>query len=240
MYCSYHPLNVSHAQCGSCGRSLCTVCDHRIKGYPYCQDCIVMGVEGLSRRNHHAGGSRKSARLAALCAVLPGMGAVYNRQNLKAIVHFVSIVGLFQLTDVHFFDAFFALAGVVFYFYSILDAYRTARRIAEGESAAGDEEQFKQALIKRAPVIGVVLIVSGLLLFIRIVQPFFFSVSLGKLLPVGLVILGGFLLTRYFKRSGGENYRSEQASRPLYSLVRGSFGERNQSGMGQVSHKDLR
>jgi hypothetical protein len=168
------------------------------------------------------------------------MGAVYNRQNLKAVVHFVSIVGLFQLTDIRFFDGFFALAGVVFYFYSILDAYRTARRIAEGESAAADEERFKRRLIKRAPVLGVVLIVSGLLLFIRIVQPFFFNVSLGKLLPVGLVILGGFLLTRYFKRAGGDNYRSEQAPRPLYSLVRGSFGEKDQTRMGRVSHKDLR
>jgi hypothetical protein len=199
-----------------------------------------MGVESLSRRNYQAGSSRKTARLAALCAVLPGMGAVYNRQNLKAIVHFVSIVGLFQLTDIHFFEAFFALAGVVFYFYSILDAYRTARRIAEGESAAADEERFKHTLIKRAPVIGLVLIVSGLLLFIQIVQPFFFSVSLGKLLPVALVILGGFLLTRYFKRSGGDNYRSEQAPRAPYSLVQGSFGDRDQTGIGRVSHKDLR
>ena len=239
MYCSYHPSNLSHAQCGSCGRNLCAVCDHRIKGYAYCQDCIVIGVESLSRQSHQARGSRKTARLAALCALLPGMGAVYNRQNLKAIVHFVSIVGLFQFTEIRFLEGFFALGGIVFYFYSILDAYRTARSIAEGESAAADEEQFKRMLVRRAPAIGLALIVSGLLLFIQIVQPFFFNLSMGKLIPVALVILGGYLLTRYFKRSS-DGYRSEQAPRTPYSLVQGVFGERDQSGMGRVSHKDLR
>lgn len=240
MYCSYHPSNVSHAHCGSCGRSLCAVCDHRIKGFAYCQDCIVLGVETLSQRNYRPGSSRKTARLAALCALFPGMGAVYNRQNIKAIAHFVAIVGLFQFTEINVLEGFFALAGLSFYFYSILDAYRTARFVAEGGSAAANEEEFKQALGRRAPVIGGVLIVSGLLFFIQIVQPFFFNVSLGRLIPVALVILGGYLLTRYFKRARGEGYGSGQAQRPPYSLVQGSFGDRNQSGFGQVSHKDLR
>jgi hypothetical protein len=168
------------------------------------------------------------------------MGAVYNRQNLKAIAHFVSIVGLFQLTEIRFLEGFFALAGIAFYFYSILDAYRTARAVAEGASAAADEEQFKRMLVRRAPAIGLVLIVSGLLLFIQIVQPFFFNLSMGKLIPVALVILGGYLLTRYFKRSSGDDYRSEQAPRTPYSLIQGAFGQRDHSGMGQVSHKDLR
>jgi hypothetical protein len=240
MYCSYHPSNVSHAHCGSCGRSLCAVCDHRIKGFAYCQDCIVLGVETLSRRNRRPGSSRKTARLAALCALIPGMGAVYNRQNIKAVAHFIAIVGLFQLTEINFLEGFFALAGVGFYFYSILDAYRTARLIAEGGSAAANEESFKQMLIKRAPVIGLVLIVSGLLFFIQIVQPFFFNVSFGRLIPVALVILGGYLLTRHFRRSRGESYGSGQPQRAPYSLVQGSFGDRNQSGLGQMSHKDLR
>ena len=87
-----------------------------------------MGIENLSRqyRTNH---SKGKARLAALCAVLPGMGAVYNRQNVKAIVHFFAIIGLFQLSDLNIFEALFGMAGVAFYVYSIIDAYRTAKLI---------------------------------------------------------------------------------------------------------------
>src|SRR5262249_43070172 len=187
--------NVARVQCSGCRRPLCRACDHRIKGYPYCQDCIVLGVEGLSRENYsYKSGGR--ARLAALFALLPGMGAVYNHQNIKGVVHFVTIVGLFQLTALHVAAGFFSLAGSAFYVYSIIDAYRTARRIALGESPAADEERFKRSLIKRAPLIGVVLITAGLLLVIQITRPFSF-ITFARLFPVLLIILGGYLLTRY-------------------------------------------
>src|SRR5713226_3931829 len=147
MYCSYHTASASIVQCSSCARPLCRACDHRIKGYPYCQDCIVLGVEGLSR-SYRDPRPRGRARWAALFALLPGMGAVYNHQNIKGVVDFAAIVGLFQLTAIHIASGFFALAGLAFYLYSIVDAYRTAQLIAGGESGAIDEERFKRSLIK--------------------------------------------------------------------------------------------
>ena len=107
MYCSYHTGSAARIQCSSCARPLCRACDHRIKGYPYCQDCIVLGVEGLSR-GYREPRPRGKARLAALFAVLPGMGAVYNHQNIKGVVHFATIVGLFQLTAIRIGSGFFA------------------------------------------------------------------------------------------------------------------------------------
>lgn len=225
MYCSYHTTSAARVQCSSCFRSLCSACDHRIKGHPYCQDCIVLGVEGLSR-NQYASAPRGSARFAALLALLPGMGAVYNRQNIKGIVHFVTIVGLFRLTGIRFASAIFALGGLSFYIYSIVDAYRTARLIALGEDPAVDEARFKRSLIKRAPVIGVVLITAGLLLVIQIARPFAL-VTFARLLPVAFIILGGYLLTRYFKRPREESY-DEGPTSPPYSLVPGDFSNRSE------------
>jgi hypothetical protein len=193
----------------------------------------VLGVEGLSR-NYSNARPRGRARLAALFAVLPGMGAVYNRQNIKAVVHFVSIIGLFELASLKVAAGVFALAGLVFYFYSIIDAYRTAMLIARGESPAVDEERFKRSLIKRAPLIGVVLIVAGLLLVIQIVRPFAFA-TVARLFPVALIILGGYLLTRYFKRSREESYE-QHPSVPPYSLVPGRFGERSSERSGRMSN----
>ena len=193
----------------------------------------MLGVEGLSRSYDNAR-PRGRARLAALFAVLPGMGAVYNRQNIKAVVHFVSIIGLFELASLRVAAGVFALAGLAFYLYSIIDAYRTAMLIARGESPAVDEERFKRSLIKRAPLIGIVLIAAGLLLVVQILRPFAF-VTVARLFPVALIILGGYLLTRYFKRSREESYE-QHPSVPPYSLVPGKFSERSSERSGRMSN----
>jgi len=231
MNCAYHPSNVSRVQCASCARPLCVACDHRIKGYPYCQDCIVLGIENLSRHYSNQSKSKSKGRLAALCALLPGMGAVYNRQNIKAVVHFITIVGLFTLSDMHVLEGFFFLGGMVAYFYSIMDAYRTGRLIAEGESPAADEERFKRSLTRRAPTIGIILIVAGLLFVAQSI--FGFSLSFARLLPVGLIILGGYLLTRYFNRSNSDYYAPDYSRQPSAPLLTGRFGDK---GAGEPRH----
>ena len=235
MYCSYHTSTIARVQCSSCRRSLCSACDHRIKGYAYCQDCIVHGIETLSRSSN-AAAPKGRARFAALLALLPGMGAVYNRQNIKGIVHFVTIVGLFQLAGIRFAAGIFALAGLGFYIYSIVDAYRTAQLIAKGEDPAVDEARFKRSLVKRAPLIGLVLIVSGVLLVIQLARPFAF-ITFARLLPVVFILVGGWLLTRYFKRPQEQSY--EQPA-PPYSLVPGRFGERSSQRAEGMPHSTSR
>lgn len=197
-----------------------------------------MGIESLSRHRYQPGISRTKARLAALCALIPGMGAVYNRQNLKAVVHFASIVGLFQLTKLHILPGLFSLAGMVVYIYSMMDAYRTAERIAQGESAEADEARFKRQLAKRAPVLGVGLIILGALMVFRILQPFVF-INPARLLPVALIILGGYLLTKYFKRSRGD-VPTNDYNRPPYPLITGSFGDPSQTNVRQMARSGER
>jgi hypothetical protein len=228
IYCSYHTQSAARVQCTSCNRGLCPACDHRIKGYAYCQDCIVMGIESLSRHRHQSGRSKTRARLAALCALLPGMGAVYNRQNIKAVVHFVSIIGLFNLTKLHIMPGLFSLAGVAVYFYTMMDAYRTAARISQGETAEADEARFKRRLAKHAPTLGIGLIGLGALMVIQILRPFAF-VNPARLLPVALIILGGYMLTRYFKRSSGD--ATNDYNRPPYPMIPGSFGDPSQTNV---------
>ena len=54
MNCAYHIHNPAVVNCNGCGKPLCPACDHRIKGFPYCQDCIVMGVDLLNVRGLEA------------------------------------------------------------------------------------------------------------------------------------------------------------------------------------------
>jgi hypothetical protein len=197
-----------------------------------------MGIESLSRHRYQSGISKTKARLAALCALIPGMGAVYNRQNFKAVVHFVSIVGLFQLTKLHILPGLFSLAGMSVYIYSMMDAYRSAERIARGESSEADEARFKRQLAKRAPVLGVGLIILGALILLRFLQPLAF-INPARLLPVALIILGGYLLTKYFKRSNGE-VTTDDYNRPPYPLITGSFGDSSHTNVRQMARSGER
>jgi TM2 domain-containing membrane protein YozV len=223
MHCSYHPSNAARAQCASCLRSLCAGCDHRIKGYPYCQDCIVLGIQTLSQQQQR-NRSRRTARVAALFGIfLPGLGAVYNRQNVKALAHFLTVVGLFQLRHLGILGVPFFLGGLAFYIYSIVDAYRTAHLVAQGESPAANEEEFKS----RVPAIGLGLVVVGALLAIQFLLPF--GIPLARLIPVALILLGGYLVTSYFKRARDGSY-GDYFDRKPHGLAQGQFVPPGASG----------
>jgi hypothetical protein len=160
----------------------------------------------------------RRAGLAALCALVPGGGAVYNRQNVKAAVYFITIAGLFQLSAIQPFDLIFGLAGATFYLYTIADSYRTAELIARGESAAENERRFKAALTKRIPAIGLLLIASGLLFLLYRIRAFELSVVLLRLAPVALIMLGGYLLVSYIKRRREEEWSVEEPPRRAFPL----------------------
>ena len=197
-----------------------------------------MGIESLGYRHDQQRRSKRRARLAALCAFMPGMGAVYNRQNFKAVVHFVGIVGLFNLPKLHILPGLFALAGFVVYIASMIDAYRTAERLTQGASAEADEARFRQKLAQHMPALGIVMIVLGALTLIRILQPFAF-INPARLLPVALIILGGYLLTRYFKRTRGDA-PSNDYSRTPYPLIPGTFSDSTHSNVRQMARSGER
>ncbi len=99
LYCSYHPKNAGVVQCNQCARQLCSACDHRIRGFPFCQDCIVAGVEMLRQESQSSPISYRSSSpfIATLLSFVPGLGAAYNGQTAKAIVHFAIFASFFQM-----------------------------------------------------------------------------------------------------------------------------------------------
>src|SRR5688500_19613297 len=101
MYCGYHAKNPAVVQCNQCARWLCPACDHRVRGFPFCQDCIVAGVELLRHSSHTSPSNilrRKSSPfVATLLSFVPGLGAAYISQTYKAIVHFAIFACFFQM-----------------------------------------------------------------------------------------------------------------------------------------------
>ena len=191
----------------------------------------MLGIESLAHRQHSRR-SKRGARMAAFFGILPGLGAVYNRQNVKALVHFLTVTCLFQLRHLGFFGGAFLLAGWAFYAYSIIDAYRTALMIAQGESAVANEDRFKQGLARRAPAIGLLLVAAGVIVVVQILQPF--GMSLARLAPVALILLGGYLLASHFKRTrdgiyGADDFRSRKSAFSPPSLTTAGHSDRAQA-----------
>src|SRR5882672_6274470 len=155
MNCFFHSTNAASARCSACERPLCPACDHRIKGIPCCQDCIVAGIETL-RRNAGAGRQigrqeEKSPLIALLLGFVPGVGAAYNGQNIKALTHFLAVAGLWVMADIFGMplEIAFGLGCAGFYFYSIYDAFQSAQRLRRGEDASVDDERLKLFLQQR-------------------------------------------------------------------------------------------
>lgn len=235
LYCSYHPGHRAMVHCAACRRPLCPSCDHRIRGFPYCQDCIVRGIDMLRRpRVTEAAAPRRprqSPALALLCALIPGLGAVYNHQNVKAIIHFLMIIGLIELADVTGI-ALFGIGGGVFYLFSLVDAYRTAQAINAGLDPRDDDERLRELLRERVHVLAVVLIGLGVLFIASdLLKLFNIALSVRKLWPVIFVVIGLYLLYRHSRRRRSGDFQTTRDfwGRPASLFVRdtGSFNERS-------------
>jgi len=199
MNCVYHSQNVAVVNCNGCGKPLCPACDHRIKGFPFCQDCIVQGVDMLRQHNQSSYvpyvKKRTSPVLATLLSfVCPGLGAAYNGQTVKALVYFGVFVGLFQmavLTGTPLF--FFGFIGM--WLFAMLDAWRTAQMIRSGVTPDVAEDILVKRFSGNPKMWGIVLSVLGAAFLLQSVLNLRFLMR--GLLPIALIGLGIYLLRGY-------------------------------------------
>ncbi|MGH9393372.1 MAG: LiaI-LiaF-like domain-containing protein, partial [Terriglobales bacterium] len=136
------------------------------------------------------------AGLATALGFIPGVGAVYNGQYFKAFVQVVIFAFLIAMegTGNDAVDTFFGLGIAAFYFYMVIDSYRTAKQMRDGlpvqdffSPAAG--QQFN------APMAAIVLIVIGGVFLLRSLGFFYYDFS-RFLWPGILIAIGVFLLLR--------------------------------------------
>lgn len=199
MNCAYHGHNGATVNCNGCGKPLCPACDHRIKGFPYCQDCIVSGVELLrSQSNSNYAPfvqKRSSPFLASLLSfVCPGLGAAYNGQTTKALVHFAVFVGLFQMAVLTG-TPLFVLGFMGMWGFALVDSWRTAQAIRSGVTPDVAEDILVKRFAGNPKLWGIVLLVLGAaFLFQRIFQ---IGALMRVVLPVLLIGFGIYILRGY-------------------------------------------
>src|SRR5919198_6046057 len=142
MNCFYHAEAPNVAFCIHCGRALCSDCIRNVRGSVYCESCLgdliggtagassSAGTGGTAPKKEVIGGSNPGAAFAL--GLIPGVGAIYNGEFVKAAVHiliFGTLVSLADATD----TALFSLASAAFYFYMPFEAYYTAKKRMLGQ-----------------------------------------------------------------------------------------------------------
>lgn len=208
MNCAYHQRNPAAVQCNRCARALCPACDHRIRGFPFCQDCIVAGVQMLqqqSRADLLPAVKRKSSPVVAtlLSLVCPGLGAAYNGQTSKAIVHFSIFASFFQMAIVTDGLPFFIFGFIGTWLYAAVDACRTAQLMLSGLAPEAVEDAIARRLYGNPLAWSMTLIVLGTLFLLHTLLGI--QLPVRQFLPVALVVLGGYMLYDYLRRrSRGE------------------------------------
>ncbi len=224
MTCSYHTKNSATVQCSQCARALCPACDHRIRGFPFCQDCIVAGVEMLRYQQSRTSDShvirRKTSPFIAtfLSFFVPGLGAAYNGQTSKAIVHFAVFASFFQMAVVTNGVTFFVLGVGGTWLFAAVDACRTAQLMRAGLAPDAEEDAIARQLYGNPIAWGVTLVTLGIVFLMHTLLGVQFPVK--RALPVALVILGAYMLFDYLKRrKRREELRGFETAAPPPSVV---------------------
>jgi hypothetical protein len=173
-----------------------------VRGFPFCQDCIVAGVELL--RHSHTNPSqilrRKSSPfVATLLSLVPGLGATYNGQTSKAIVHFAIFASFFQMAVVTQGMFFFVLGVIGTWLFSAVDACRTAQLMRAGLSPDAEDDVIARRLYGNPLAWGTTLIIIGTLFLLHTLLRV--TLPIKELLPVALVALGAYMLFDYIRRS---------------------------------------
>lgn len=136
MNCINHPETPVASYCQNCGKALCSECTRPVGGFIYCEQCLAAKVGPPSSQPgapFPLGGAVPSTgpnpALATLLGIIPGVGAMYNGQFVKAMIHVLVFVILIAITDQHDFFGFFIAAWVL---YQIFDANQTAKARRDG------------------------------------------------------------------------------------------------------------
>ena len=220
MNCQNHPESPATVFCRQCGRPLCDACRRDVFGTVFCQEHAPAPAPppgpGAPYRDQGAPQPRAvhadvSPGLALGLGFIPGVGAIYNGQYAKGLVHAVIFGVLISILDSNATGGLEPLFGImlsVLVFYMAFEAYHTARKRRAGEVV----DEFSSLIQLRAhpeqlPVAGVVLILLGVALLLNTLGFLDFH-YLARYWPVLLIVLGAYLL--YVRLAAGT--RNEEAT----------------------------
>jgi hypothetical protein len=141
---------------------------------------------------------KSSPFVATLLSFVPGLGAAYNGQTSKAIVHFAIFASFFQMAVLTKGVLFFVLGVVGTWLFAAVDACRTAQLMREGLSPDAEDDVIARRLYGNPFAWGTTLIIIGTMFLLQTLLGV--TLPIKQLLPVALVALGAYMLFDYIRR----------------------------------------
>ena len=141
MNCSTHPEAAAVAFCRACGKGLCGECRREAQGTVYCAEHAPGAPSAVSGLSYPAEPPVDThPRLAFALGLIPGVGAIYNGQYAKGLVHAIIFGLLISILSGESargremgLEPVIAILLAAFVFYMAFEAYHTARRRQLGE-----------------------------------------------------------------------------------------------------------
>jgi len=181
--------------CRSCGKSL-TDEEKAIAGNVYCKACAPVQATSQPFVTTPGIGYGQPGQpvpgLAFALGFIPGVGAIYNGQYVKGLVHAVIFGSLAAGADRGDAENVFGFLMAAFLFYMAFEAYHTAQRRLQGQLV----DEFSSLMPRRGagfPAGPVVLIGLGVMFLLGNLGLLRFD-QIFRFWPVGLIVLGAYLL----------------------------------------------
>jgi len=220
MNCAVHADTEASGYCRNCGKAMCAACSHRVRDVLYCEDCLAQHVglpptappssaapivaadpSGLAPPMTPLQKQSTAPVLAFLLGFIPGLGAIYNGEYNKAIIHVVVFGAIiFGIAS----DLGESLQGLlifalcVFPFYMAIDAMRSAKARATGQPLTDPFENWSG----QRPLGPIILIGIGALFLLNNFGFFDFFRVRQIFVPLLLIGIGFFMLKN---RVSGKN-----------------------------------
>lgn len=129
MDCVNHSGVAATAYCQNCGKALCAQCiRHGAGGQILCEPCW-MAWQAVPNPFVPPPSMGPNPATAAFLGLIPGVGAMYNGQFFKGLIHVVIFAVLISLTD-HY--PIFGLFIAAWIFYQSFEAFHTAKARRDG------------------------------------------------------------------------------------------------------------
>jgi hypothetical protein len=237
MNCMNHPDVPAVAFCRTCGKALCEACRRMAGGTVFCDEHLPVpataapssgpytappnpgpaaGV-GYSPYTAPVGAplpdSGASPGLAFLLGLIPGVGAIYNGQYVKGLIHVIVLGVLIAIISSGEasggMEPLFGMMIGVWVFYMAFEAYHTAKKRQVGQYV----DEFSSLVRLRnqpgqgtqLPVGPAILIALGVLFLLNNLDVIRFREIL-RYWPIGLIALGAYML--YERMSSSESHQT--------------------------------
>ncbi|HXK06163.1 MAG TPA: B-box zinc finger protein [Verrucomicrobiae bacterium] len=237
MNCQNHPEVAATAYCRACGKPVCDQCRRDAWGTVYCAehapapapvppaaDPAGAPTGAQVPPSPYAAGpaaappsgyvySDVSPGLALFLGMIPGVGAIYNGQYAKGLLHAIIwgvLVSIINSNAAHGMEPIFGMLIAAWMAYMAFEAYHTARKRRLGEPV----DEYSSILNLRGshniPIVAIGLIVMGVLFLLHTLNLLDFEYVV-RYWPVLLIAAGVYLLFgRLSGRTGDPEVRHER------------------------------